>query len=224
MESLSSKNENVEYLLCVMDVFTKYAWVKPLKDKKGKTVPNAFIEIVNESNCKPNKLWVGKGREFYNKLMQDWLDNSDVLMYSTHNESNSVIAEKFIETLKYKIFKKMTANDSKSYLPYLNKLVDQYNSTYHHSIGKKPINADYSAFTEKMKTFSKAPKFKVHERVRITKYKNIFSKGYTENWSREIFIIDSVLKTNPWTYKIKDLNREKIIGSFYEMELLRSIL
>ena len=118
----------------------------------------------------------------------------------------------------------MTANDSKSYLPYLNKLVDQYNSTYHHSIGRKPINADYSAFTEKMKTFSKAPKFKVHERVRITKYKNIFSKGYTENWSREIFIIDSVLKTNPWTYKIKDLNGEKIIGSFYEKELLRSIL
>ena len=224
MESLSSKNKNVEYLLCVMDVFNKYAWVKPLKDKKGKTVPNAFIEIVNESNRKPNKLWVGKGREFYNKLMQDWLDNSDVLMYSTHNEGNSVIAEKFIETLKYKIYKKMTANDSKSDLPYLNKLVDQYNTTYHHSIGKKPINADYSTFTEKMKTFSKAPKFKVHERVRISKYKNIFSKGYTENWSREIFIIDSVLKTNPWTYKIKDLNGEKVIGSFYEKELLRSIL
>ena len=114
----------------------------------------------------------------------------------------------------------MTANDSKSYLSYLNKLVDQYNNTYHHSINKKPINADYSALTEKIETNSKAPKFKVNDRVRITKYKNIFSKGYTENWSREIFIIDSVLKTNPWTYKLKDLNGEKIIGSFYEKELL----
>ena len=81
---------------------------------------------------------------------------------------------------------------------------------------KKPINADYSALTEKVETNPKAPKFKVNDTVRITKHKNIFSrKGYTENWSREIFIIDSVLKTNPWTYEIKDLNGEKIIGSFY---------
>ena len=106
MESLSSKNKNVKYLLCVIDVFTKYAWVKPLKDKKGKTVLNAFMEIVNESNCKPNKLWVDQGREFYNKLMQEWLDNNDILMYSTHNEGNSVIAERFIKTLKAKIYKK----------------------------------------------------------------------------------------------------------------------
>ena len=102
----------------------------------------------------------------------------------------------------------MTANDSKSYLSYLNKLIDQYNNIYHHSINKKPINADYSALTEKIETNSKAPKFKVNDKLRITKYKNIFSKGYTENWSREVFIIDSVLKTNPWTYEIKDLNRK----------------
>ena len=73
MGSLSSKNKNVKYLLCVINVFTKYAWVKPLKDKKGKTVLNAYIEIVNESNRKPNKLWVDQEREFYNKLMQEWL-------------------------------------------------------------------------------------------------------------------------------------------------------
>ena len=80
MESLFSKNKNVKYLLCVIDVFTKYAWVKPLKDKKCKTILNAFIEIVNESNHKPNKLWIDQGREFYNKLRQEWLDNNDILM------------------------------------------------------------------------------------------------------------------------------------------------
>ena len=110
----------------------------------------------------------------------------------------------------------MTANDSKSYLPYLKKLVHQYNNIYHHSINKKPIDAYYSALTEKIETDSKIRKFKVNDTVRINKYKNIFSKEYTGNWSREIFIIDSVLKTNPWIYKIKDLNGEKIIGSFYE--------
>ena len=92
----------------------------------------------------------------------------------------------------------MTANDSKSYPGYLNKLVDQYNSTYDHSINNKPINADYSALTEKIETNPTAPKFKVSDRVRITKYKNI--RGFTENWSKEIIIIDSVLKANPWTY------------------------
>ena len=118
----------------------------------------------------------------------------------------------------------MTANNSKSYLPYLNKLVDQYSDTYHHSFDENPFNADYSASTENFDSNPKAPKLKVNDRVRITKYKNIISKDYTENWSREIFIIDSVLKTNPWTYKIKNSNVKKIIGSFYENELLQSIL
>ena len=88
---------------------------------KGKTVLNDFIEVVNESNHKPNKLWVDQGKEFYNKLMQEWLNSSNILEYSTHNEGRSVTTEKFIKTLKAKIYKKMTANDSKSYLSYLNK-------------------------------------------------------------------------------------------------------
>ena len=109
----------------------------------------------------------------------------------------------------------------------LNKLVDEYNNTnntYHRSVGKKHVDADYSSLTEKIETNPKALKFKTGDRVRITKYKNTFGKRYTENWSREIFAIDSMLKTNPWTYKIKDLNGAKIIGSFYEKELLVSNL
>ena len=99
-------------------------WVKCLK---GKTALNAFIKIVNESNQKSNELWVDQGKKFHNKLeekMQEWLDNNDISMYSTHNEGKSVIAKRFIKTLKDKIYKKMTANDSKFYVPYLNKLVD----------------------------------------------------------------------------------------------------
>ena len=92
------------------------------------------------------------------------------------------------------------------------------------SIGKKPISADYSALTEKIETNLKAPKFKVNDRFRITKYVNVFSKDYTENWSREIFIINSVLKITSWIYKVKDLNREIIMRSFYENYLLSSKL
>ena len=179
MESLSFKNKNVKYLLRAIDVFTKNSWVKPLKDKKGKTVVNALIEIVNESNCKPNKLWVDQEKELYNKLIQEWLDNN-ILMYTTHNKSKSIIAERLIKTLKAKIYQKITAINSKSYLSYLSKLVDQYNAIYLHSINKKPINADYFALTDKIETTSKAPKFKVNDKVKITKCNNIFSKCYIE--------------------------------------------
>ena len=189
-------------MLCAIDTFTKYAWVKPLKDKKGKTDLKAFIEIANEPNQKPHSLWVSQGKEFHNKLMQEWLGNNYILMYSTLNEGKSVIVERFIKTLKAKIYKKTAANDSKSYLPYLNKIVDQYNNTYDHSTNEKPINADCSALTGKIKINPKGPKFKVNDSTRITKYKNILSKGFTESWSREIFIIISVLKLNPCTCKI----------------------
>ena len=97
MGPLTSKNKNVKHLLCVIEAFTKYTCVKPVKDKRGKTVLNTFIEIVNESNCIPNTFWVNQGREFYNKLFQEWLDNHDTLMYSTHNEGTSIIAERFIK-------------------------------------------------------------------------------------------------------------------------------
>ena len=94
---MSSKNKNVKYLLCVIDVVIKYVWVKPLKYKNGRTVFNDFIKLVNESNHKPNKLWIDQGREFYNKRMQECLDYNDILMYSIHNEDKSVIAERFIK-------------------------------------------------------------------------------------------------------------------------------
>ena len=121
--------------------------------------------------------------------MQKWLDSNDIQMYSTYNEDKSVIVKRFIKASKGEIYKKMTANGNKSDLGYLNKLVDEYNNTYHHSIGKNPINADWSALTEEIDKNLKSPKLKVSDRVRITKYKNIFSKDYAENWSIEIFVI-----------------------------------
>ena len=105
MKSLSSKNKKINYLY-VIDVSTKYAWFKHLKYKKGKTVLNTFIEIVNESNRKPIKLWVDQGREFYNKRMQEWWGNNNILMYLTNNEDKWVIAERFIDILKSKLYKK----------------------------------------------------------------------------------------------------------------------
>ena len=122
MGSLYSKYKNVKYLLCVIDFFTKYKWVK---DKNGKTVLNAFVEIVNEAKRKPNKLWIDQRNKFYNKFMQEWLGNNYILMDSTYSKGNSVNTERFIITLEAEIYEIMISNDSNSYLSYSNKLVDQ---------------------------------------------------------------------------------------------------
>ena len=148
-----------------------------MTDKKSKTVLDGFIKIVSKTNRKPNKLCVDQGREIYIKLMKKFLDDNDILIYSTYNEGKLTIGENFIWTLKSKIYKIMTANDSKSYLYYLDKLVNEYNNAYHRSICKKPIHADYSAFSEEFESNHKASKFKVDGRKTITKHKNIFSKG-----------------------------------------------
>ena len=106
---LSKYNKGFRFLLCVIDIFSKYAWVVPLKDKKGISIVKAFQIILQQSNRKPNKIWVDKGFEFYNAYFKKWLRDNDVAMYSTHNEGKSVVAERFIRRLKSKIYKYMTS-------------------------------------------------------------------------------------------------------------------
>ena len=112
-----SFNHGIKYLVCATEVFTKYVWVKTLNNKNAETVLQGFIEILNECKCKPNKLGVDKSRVFYNNLMQKWLDNKGVLMYSTHKEGKSIVSERFAKTLKVKSIQKwQLINNSKSYL------------------------------------------------------------------------------------------------------------
>ena len=113
MGSITSKNRGGKFLFCAVDVFTKYAWFKTLQDKKAKTVLNGFIKIVNESKRKLSTLWFNQGEKNHNNLMQKRLDDNDILIYSSHDEGQSVVAERFIRTLKGKIYIKMTANYSK---------------------------------------------------------------------------------------------------------------
>ena len=103
MQSLSKKNKGIRYLLCAIDLFSKYAFVVPLKDKKGISIVNAFNKIIKQSNRKPNKIWVDQGGEFYNHNFKKWLSSNDIIMYSTFNEGKSVAAERFIRTLKNKL-------------------------------------------------------------------------------------------------------------------------
>ena len=224
MQLLSKYNKGIRFLLCVIDIFSKYACVVPLKDKKGASIVIASQNILKQSNRqKPNKIWVDKGSEFYNVSFKKWLQDNDIVMYSANNEGKSVVAERFIRTLKSKIYKYMTSISKNVFIDKLNDIVNEYNNTYHTTIKMKPIDVKDNTYINIDKEVNnKVPKFKVGDRVRISKYKNIFAKGYTPNWSEEVFVIKKVKNTVPWTYVIDDLNGEEIMGTFYEKELQKT--
>ena len=223
MQLLRRYNKGIRFLLCVIDIFSKYAWVVPLKDKKGISIVKAFQLILKQSNRKPNKIWVDKGSKFDNAFFKKWLQDSDIVLYSTHNEGKSVVAERFIRMLKSKIYKYMTSMSKNVYIDKLDDIVNEYNNTYHTTIKMKPIDVKDNTYINTDKEINnKDPKFKAGDRVRISEYKSIFAKGYTPNWSEEVFVIKKVKTTVPWTYVINDLNSVEITGTFYEKELQKT--
>ena len=128
MQLISKFNNGFKFFLCVIDLYSKYAWVAPLKDKKGVSIVYAFQSILNKSNRKPNKIWVDKGSEFHNRSMKLWLEKNDREMYSTHNEGKSVVAERFIRTIKNKIYKHMTSISKNVYINKLDDVIHKYNN------------------------------------------------------------------------------------------------
>ena len=224
MQSLSRKNKGIKYLLCAIDLFSKYAFVIPLKDKKGISIVNAFNKIIKQSNRKPNKIWVDQGGEFYNNVFKKWLSGNDIIMYSTHNEGKSVVAERVIRTLKNKLYKHMTATGKNVYYDVLDDVVNKYNNAKHNTIKMKPIYVKNNKRVYIDEDNEKDGRFKEGDRVRISKFKNILAKGYTPNWGTETFIVDKINDTVPYTYNLKDINDKEIIGSFYDKELQKTEL
>ena len=159
MQLLSRYNKGIRFLLCVIDVFRKYAWVVPLKDKKGVSIATAFQSVLKQSNRKPNKIWVDKDSKFYNASFKKWLQDNDIVMYSTNNEGKSVVAERFIRTLKSKIYKYVTSMSKNVYIDKLDDIVDEYNNTYHTTVKIKPIDVkDNTYINTDKKINNKDPK------------------------------------------------------------------
>ena len=127
MHLLSTFNKGFRFLICVIDIYSKYAWIIPLKDKNGIRITNAFQLFFDETNCKSNKIWVDKGSEFYNRSMKSFLPNDSIEMDSAHNEGKSFIAERFIRTLKNKIYKYMNSISKNVYTD----IVNTWNKTYY---------------------------------------------------------------------------------------------
>ena len=226
MGEWADDNDGYKYILNVIDCFSKFVWSFPLKDKGRLGVVNVFKKLFKEKV--PKKLWTDKGKEFYNKDMGKLLKEYGVELYSTFGNSKSAIVERFNRTLKTNMWKRFTEKQTRRWVDMLDDLVDEYNNTKHSSIGMKPIDVDEDDERSIMKKLGRKGvgdiKFKVGDKVRISRIKGIFEKGYVGNWSHEVFTIVKVIKDNPVRYKIKDYNDEVIEGSFYNEELQKTKL
>ncbi len=231
MREWEKQNKGYKYMLNVIDVFSKYAWSIPMKNKTAETTLNAFKKIVKDSGRIPKHLWVDKGLEFYNKYMTEWLNENNIIRYSTYSEHKSVVVERFNRTLKEMMWKRFTAENTRNWIDILDGLIFKYNNKLHSTIGMSPVKASQKENKIKVlqNTLDKTkpnmknkPKFKVGDKVRISRTKAIFEKGYLPNWSEELYVVDKVQKTLPESYKLKDTLGELIEGSFYQQELQKS--
>ena len=142
-------------------------------------------------------------------IFKKWLKDNDIEMYSIHNEGKSVVAERFIRRLKTKIYKYMTSVSKNVYIDKLNDIVGERDNTFHRAIKMNPVDVRDNTYSDlKKEVNDKHPKFRVGEHVRISKYKNIFAKGYTPSWSEEVFVVGKSKNTVLWTYVVNDLNGE----------------
>ena len=214
MQKFSKWNKGIKYLLMVIDVFSKYGWIKPLEDKKTESVSKAFNETFKKSKRKPTMLWTDKGSEFISKHLKEFLKKEKIKMYHTENEEKSSVVERWNRTMKNRMWKMFTANNNTVYWDKLDKLVDDYNNTKHSSVKMTPNEASKKENEEKVFVNlygdliywkPKKPKFAIGDKVRISKYKRrVFDKGYTPNWTEEVFVVDKILPTKPVTYTIID--------------------
>ena len=228
LSGIAKYNSNFRYLLTVIDTLSKFAWVIPLKTKTGKELVDAFTEILSKSGRKPLNLRTDKGSEFLNKIFQTFLKKENINFFTSNNEVKAAVVERFNRTLKTKMWKYFTEKNSLSYLPVLKKLVQSYNNTWHRSIKRKPSSVNEFNAAEVWHTLyareqplDKNIKFRYHvgDKVRISKTKMVFEKGYLPNWTTEIFTVQKQLKTSPPSYVLVDEDNEQIKGTFYEFEL-----
>lgn len=231
MRAYSHINSGYQYILTVIDTFSKYVWAEPLKSKSGKDVVNAFHKITSSGigkmqYRKPRNLQTDDGKEFYNKDFQTFTNKNEINHYSTYSVMKASIVERLNRTLKNNMWKRFTLNGNYKWIKILPQLIDNYNRRLHRTIGMRPIDVTPKHTKKLLSTvysnikIAAPAKYKINDYVRISKYKNLFAKGYTPNWTTEIFQIARIQRTNPVTYLLRDINGEDIKGGFYEHELL----
>ena len=231
VEKYRKYNKNYKYILVVLDLFSRFAWARPLKTKTGLEVSQALKDIFTKSDRKPTRIWSDDGTEFFNAHVQKLLRDNNIMLYSSFNEPKAAIAERFIRTLRRKIEIHYIVTQSTVWYKDLQSMINEYNSDIHRSIGMSPneaikpenfiqvFNAQYS---KPKPSPRKKPLLEVGDKVRISLHKRHFEKGATANWSEEIFQITKSVNTQPIVYKLKDLADEEIEGGFYREQLQKT--
>ena len=228
MSAYARYNNGYKYLLTIIDIFSKYAWVVPTKTKSGKDVTDAMNSVLKKGRV-PRKLHVDRGKEFYNSEFKALMQHYDITLYSTFSNLKASICERFNRTLKGKMWKQFSLRGTYKWTDIVNDLLFDYNNTKHRTIGMKPKDVTARNESSLLRNVygrtrvnrTRKIKFKVGEKVRISKYKHIFEKGYTPNWTTEIFTISEVKNTDPVTYKLVDYQNRPIEGGFYQEELTK---
>ena len=229
LSQYSEYNDDYKFILTCIDVFSKYAWSVCVKNKTGKAVSQAFESIIQEYGIAPAKLQTDNGTEFYNSHFKKVLTKYNIHHFTTNSVMKASVVERFNRTLKTKMWKYLTAINSKRYIDVLDKLMVSYNNTVHSSIKMRPsavcienelevFNNLYGLDFGKKKKLVKF-KFRVGDTVRLSKTRSVFAKGYEKNFTIEYFMVSEQLQTTPVTYKLCDCAGEAIQGSFYEQEL-----
>ena len=224
--SLSKYNKNYKFIFTIIDNHTKYAWAIPLKDKSGKSTTTALKSLIEKTKRKPDKIWSDRGKEFYNKTFLDFLKQNEIQIYSTNSDLKAVFVERFNRTLLDLIKKPMYIEGKACWLNHLETAMEKYNNRVHGTTKMTPfemVTNTNKIINIKINKNEKIPKFQVGDYVRVPDKRNIYSKGYTTNWNRELFKIHKINPTNPVTYGLVDENNEQIEGKYYEQELLRSV-
>ena len=227
MRSLKYENDNYQYILTIIDVFSKKAYAIPLKNKTGNSV---FIALKNVLAKKyPLKIHSDEGKEFFNREVKNLLKSKGIELYMTISEDKATIVERFDRTLKERMWRYFTYTEKFRYIDILPNLIKTYNNSYHRSIKMEPNKVNKSnskqiylnlyGFNEDRNVNIFKKKLFVGDHVRISKYKSVFDKGYVPNWTNEIFVINKILFKTRVVYKLLSLTNEVIDGIFYEEEL-----
>lgn len=223
-------NKGVRYILVVINAFSKYVWAYPVKRKTGQAVTDAMKKVLSSTSVIPKNLQTDMGKEFYNKEFQNLMKKFGINHYSSYSNLKSSIVERCNRTLKNMMWKQFSLQGTYKWLDLLPKIVKKYNSTKHSTIGMRPEDVNTKNAGQLLKTAyshlktvdPKKPKFVVGDHVRVSKHRAAFTKGYTPNWSNEIFKIAKVRLTNPTCYLLEDDSHQEIKGAFYEKELQKT--
>nr|XP_061782412.1 uncharacterized protein LOC133574295 isoform X3 [Nerophis lumbriciformis] len=225
MQALAEYNDGFNYLITVIDVFSKKAYARVLKRKTADAVVKAFQSVLEESQI-PRKLQTDAGKEFFNKSFQALMKKHNIVHFSTASDLKASVVERFNRTLKGRMWRYFTANNTRRYLDVLQDLLKSYNQGYHSSIKMKPDDVTLENTPQVFENlygsttvFKHKYKFAAGDTVRISKVRGVFDKKYEQSFTNEVFTITRRLPRSPPAYKLKDFDGEIIEGSFYEAEL-----